>query len=170
MKLADWANVSMILQAVFLPISILFVLFQLRKQTQLTRASNAQALVEISSPFNILMIQDPTVLELWLKGAERYESLNEIERARYVNILTWWLLLHENIFHQGQMGLIEKEMYDSWQRDLQFFIRRQRLSELWGKFKDFYHHDFARHVDDLMAADDAARKRQAPAVPPVPAS
>ena len=36
MKLQDWANLSIVLQGVFIPISLLFVLFQLYKQTTTT--------------------------------------------------------------------------------------------------------------------------------------
>ena len=150
MKLQDWANLSIVLQGIFIPISLLFVLFQLYKQTQLTRASNAQALVQISSPFNLLLIQDPKAVELWLHGAKRYDSLNEIERAQYMGIITWWLLLHENIFHQSQMKLIERKMYESWERDLEYFIRHHRLEPRWKTLRSYYHHDFAGHVDRLI--------------------
>jgi hypothetical protein len=157
MSLQDWANVSIILQAVFIPVSLVFVLFQLRKQIQLTRASNAQALVQISSPFNLLLIQDPKAVELWLHGAKRYEELGEVERSQYMAILTWWLLLHENIFHQRQMDLIEREMYDSWQRDLEYFIRHHRLETRWQVLRTYYHQDFSRHVDDLIEKLRTAR-------------
>jgi hypothetical protein len=150
MTLQDWANLSIVLQGVFIPISLLFVLFQLYKQTQLTRASNAQALVQISSPFYLLLIQAPNAVELWLHGAERFDSLNEIERSQYMAVITWWLLLHENIFHQSQMKLIEQKMYDSWERDLEHFLRHHRLGSRWEKLRGYYHSDFAGHVDRLV--------------------
>jgi len=159
MTLQDWANVSFILQGVFIPISLLFVLLQLRKQTQLTRASNAQALVQISTPFNLLLVQDPKAVELWLHGAKNYDTLNEIERAQYMGIITWWLLLHENIFHQSQMDLIEEEMYASWQRDLEYFIRHHRLEPRWKLLRSYYHHDFANHVDRLIEKLAASPQR-----------
>lgn len=150
MSLQDWANLSIVLQGVFIPISLLFVLFQLYKQTQLTRASNAQALVQISSPFYLLLIQDTRSVELWLHGAERFDSMNEIERSQYMAIITWWLLLHENIFHQSQMKLIEREMYNSWEKDLEHFLRHHRMAPRWKKLRDYYHHDFAEHVDRMV--------------------
>lgn len=150
MSLHDWADVSFILQGVFIPISLLFVLYQLIKQTQLTRASNAQALVQISSPFYLVQIQDPNAVELWLHGAERFDSLHEIQRTQYMAIVTWWLLLHENIFHQSQMKLIERKMYISWEKDLEYFLRHHRLGVRWGKLRGYYHSDFAVHVDRLI--------------------
>jgi len=150
MTLKNWADISIVMQGVFIPVSLVFVLLQLHKQVQLTRASNAQALVQISSPFNLLLIQDAKAVELWLHGAKRFETLEEVERAQYMGIVTWWLLLHENIFHQGQMKLIEQEMYDSWQRDLAYFVRHHRLGTRWQKLRTYYHHDFALHVDSLI--------------------
>jgi hypothetical protein len=150
MSLHDCADVSFILQGIFIPISLLFVLYQLIKQTQLTRASNAQALVQITAPFYLAQIQDPKVVELWLHGAERFDSLPEIERSQYMGLVTWWLLLHENIFHQSQMKLIERKMYISWEKDLEYFLRHHRLGTRWKKLRDYYHSDFAGHVDRLV--------------------
>jgi len=151
MRLQDLANISIIMQGVFIPFSLLFVLLQLYKQTQLTRAANAQALVQISSPFHLLMIQDPKTVELWLHGAKTFDTMGEVEKAQYMGLVTWWLLLHENIFHQGQMKLIEQKMYESWQRDLEYLVRHHRLENRWKSLRSYYHDDFACHVDDMIA-------------------
>ena len=158
MTLEQWANVSAIAQAIFVPISLIFVLVQLRRQTQLARAANAQALVEISSPFNMLLIQDTRAIKLWNDGAAKFDALEPVERARYVNLLTWWLLLHENIYHQWQHKLIEAKLYDSWKRDLEAFLVKQRFTrdgEPWSSLRSFYHQDFAAHVDRLVAGKES---------------
>jgi hypothetical protein len=65
MVLHDWADLSIIGQGVFLPLSILILIWQVRKQSKLTRAANAQSLVEIASPFNLALVQDASIAELW---------------------------------------------------------------------------------------------------------
>jgi hypothetical protein len=45
MNLHDWADVSIIVQGVLLPLSILILIWQVWKQSKLTRAANAQSLV-----------------------------------------------------------------------------------------------------------------------------
>jgi hypothetical protein len=58
MTLSDWTSIATIAQSVFVPLSLFLVWRQLRQQSQLTRAANTQALVELSSPFNLQLIQD----------------------------------------------------------------------------------------------------------------
>lgn len=61
--------------------------------------------------------------------------------------------MHENIYHQRQHKLIEAKLYDSWQRDLEAFLTKQRFApakEPWSRLRDFYHPDFSAHVDDIL--------------------
>lgn len=152
MALTDWANISVIAQSIFIPISVVLILYQLHKQTKLTQASNAQALVEIYSPFNLLLIQNRDVVELWRTGASRYDELDDADKARFEYLLIWWLLLHENIYHQNQMRLIDRKIYESWQRDLIQFVCSKKLDRSWPGLREFFHADFSRHVDQLMGA------------------
>ena len=71
MDLDAWAAVATIVQAVFLPVSLFFVWYQLRQQSKFTRATNAQSLVELSSPFNLQLIQDRKFAQLWVQGCIR---------------------------------------------------------------------------------------------------
>jgi hypothetical protein len=50
---------------------------QLNLQTELAKAANTQALVSLSSPFNISLIQDPQMAKLWIEGAEEFESYDK---------------------------------------------------------------------------------------------
>ena len=99
MTLSDWASIASIVQGVFVIISIAFIWFQLRENTRLTRASNTQTLVDLSSPFNLQLIQDREMARLWVQGASNYDTLDEIDKYRYYSLIAWWLILHENIFY-----------------------------------------------------------------------
>ena len=108
-------NIAVFVQAVFFILSIYFIWRQLREtrrqiqeNTDLTRAANAQKLVELSSPFNLLLIQNREVAELWLKGGSQYDTLDQIDQERYYELLTWWLILHENVYLQWKKGLWTK--------------------------------------------------------------
>ena len=55
---------------------------QLRLQTDLARAANIQALVSLSSPFNIDLVRDPQMAKLWVEGAEELESYTSAKSCR----------------------------------------------------------------------------------------
>jgi hypothetical protein len=158
MTLHDWADLSIIVQGVFLPLSILILIWQVRKQSRLTRAANAQSLVEIATPFHLVLVQDQTVAELWRHGATQFAEMDPVRQERYMGMLTWWIMLHESIHHQWQEDLIDDAVHKSWQRDLEYFLARHRvIADRWPKLREFYEAAFADHVDVIIRQQEKTR-------------
>jgi hypothetical protein len=149
MTLQDWANVATIIGVLSIPLSAFFIWLQLRQQTLLAKVANTQSLVELSSPFNLQLIQDRKMAEYWVEGAEKYQDFDPVEQYRYKSLLIWWLILHENIFYQWRSGLLDKTIYETWQHDLGKFAHRQ-LKERWHELKQAFQPEFARHVEVLL--------------------
>jgi hypothetical protein len=154
--LADLAGVATIITAVFVIISVWCVWRQLRENTRLARAANAQSLVEISSPFTMGIIHDRGMAELWVRGAHDLAAMDEVDRRRYMSMLSWWLILQENIYYQHQKRLLDADIYWAWNADLRTFVEEQNLASHWGKLKDNFQGEFARHVQTLI--DQGARQ------------
>jgi hypothetical protein len=152
MSLSDWASIAIIVQGALFIVSIAFVWIQLRENTKLVRAANTQTLVELSSPFYFQLAQDRGLTEIWRKGTERLDELDDIDRERYFCLLTWWLMLHENIYHQWKRKLVDEDTYISWTRDLEYFARRQRLGNHWSRLSNYFEVSFAEHVTSIIVS------------------
>jgi hypothetical protein len=150
MSLSDWASIAIIVQGMLFVVSIGLVWIQLRENTKLVRAANTQTLVELSSPFYFHLAQDRALTDIWRQGTERFDDLDEIDRERYFYLLTWWLMLHENIYHQWRKKLVDEDTYVSWTRDLEYFARRQRLENHWSKLNSYFEVSFAEHVTEII--------------------
>jgi len=150
MTLNNLASVAVIVQGMLFVISIVLVWYQLRENTKLVRAANTQKLVELSTPFNFQLAQDRGLAELWLQATHHFEELDEIDRSRYFNLLTWWLMLHENIYHQWRNKLIEEDTYNSWTRDLEYYTKTQKLGNHWTLLNGFFEASFAEHVSAII--------------------
>jgi hypothetical protein len=151
MTLSDLASIAIIVQGVLFIVSIALVWYQLRENTKLVRAANTQKLVELSVPFNLSLAQDRGLMELWWQATQHYDELDEIDKARYFNLLTWWLMLHENIYHQWRNKLIDQETFDSWTRDLEYYAKMQHLRNHWPRLNGYFESSFAQHVMMLIA-------------------
>jgi len=97
MNLDQLASIATIIESVAVVISVFFIWREIHENTKLTRAVKSQSLVEISSPFNLQLIQDRKMAEFWLLGARKYADMDEVDQYRYRSLLAWWLILHENI-------------------------------------------------------------------------
>lgn len=150
MTLNELASIATIVEAVFVIISVVFIWRELRENTRLTKAANTQSLVELSSPFNLQLIQDRQMAEYWVLGAKNYTQMDEVEKYRYTSLLTWWLILHENIYYQWKAKLLDKDVYLSWAYDLEEFVKEQNLFLHWDGMKGMYQPEFANLVSQIV--------------------
>jgi hypothetical protein len=150
MSLSDLASIAIIIQGVFFVVSICLVWYQLRENTKLVRTANTQKLVELSAPFNLQLAQDRALTWLWLQGGQGIDNLDEIDRERYFNLLTCWLVMHENIYHQWSKKMIDADTYTSWTRDLEYFVGRQNLAVHWARMSSYFEASFAEHVSAVI--------------------
>jgi hypothetical protein len=149
----DWAkaaNIATVVGSIVVVVSVVFIWIQLRLQTKLTRIANTQALVDLSSPFNLELIKDPAMSALWIKGSKDYGSFDEVRKYQYKSLLIWWLIFQENIFYQNQQGLLDKKIYASWDYDLRSFVTQQDLGERWDELKDAFQAEFRDYVTSLI--------------------
>ena len=158
MSLNDLASIAMIVQGSLFIVSIGLVWYQLRENTKLIRAANTQKLVELSVPFYLQLAQDRDLSALWSQAMQHFDDLDEIDRSRYFNLLTWWLMLHESIYHQWRNKLIDGETFSSWTRDLEFFADRQQLAKHWPRINGYFEASFSRHVTALLARQTTESK------------
>lgn len=158
MSLGDFASIAIIIQGIFFVVSICLVWYQLRENTNLVRIANSQKLVEMTTPFNLQLAQDRGLAELWLKGSQEIDDLDEVDRERYFNLLTWWLNLHENIYHQWRKKLIEKDTYMSWALDLEYYTKRQNLKRHWPGMGVYFEQSFTNYVTEMLARQAEAEK------------
>ncbi len=140
----------MIVEAIVVLISLVFIWQELRLNNRLARAANNQALVELSSPFNLQLIQDREMAELWAADAQQVDSFDRVDANRYKDLITWWLILHENIYYQWQNGLLDDVSYLPWERDLKGFVRAKNLERRWDGMKWAFQEAFAAHIDVMI--------------------
>lgn len=145
------ASIVAIIQGIAFVISVIFIAIQIRETNRLTRAAHTQALVELSTPLLLQLSQDPYLAELWVNGTEKYDSMNKVERFRYIRLLASWLMHHENAFYQYRSGWIDEKIYETWKVELQDFVQRMQLGLFWEKdFKRFFQTEFQQEVERLI--------------------
>jgi len=156
--------IATLIQSLVVIVSLLFVWRQVRLQTkqlnlqtELAKAANIQSLVNLSSPFNMSLIQDAQMAKLWIEGAEEFANYNRVDKLRYETLLFWWLILHENVYYQRQKGLLDEAVYSAWENDLRRFIRRQNLQGHWEGLKNLFQQKFGNHVVQLILEHESDR-------------
>lgn len=150
-SLQNIVDISQIAQTALVVISLFFVWYQLREGVRFARAENARSLVEHSSSFNSLLIQDSELTTLWYTHGKEIDQASPTNRARYREMLVQWLIFHENIYYQNKKNLLDEEVYDAWLADLSFTVENHDLAIISDEIEDFFPGDFGKHLKELSA-------------------
>jgi hypothetical protein len=159
MTLSDLTDIASIISSILALISLVFIWHELRETTRLTKASNTRSLVELSSPFNLLLARDREVAELWLKGGRQFADLDDVDKWRYRFLLFHSLTLQENIFYQNAKKLMDEEAYNSWMRSFEEFVQEHNLDQHWEQLEHYYQSDFAACVKRLLERQDCVGRK-----------
>lgn len=135
-----------------LVVSVLLLFREVRVNNRLTRAANVQALVGLSGPFYMALVQDRQLAELCARGVKGAD-FDEVDRLRYQNLLICWLTFYENIFYQRRQGLLDRHAFEPWRRELEMFLRRQKVAAHWGDIRDLFQEEFAAYVVAVLGGD-----------------
>lgn len=143
--------------------SLLFIAYQLRRQTQLARASNSQSFVSASSAFVLAVGGDAKLMSLYGNGGEGFESLCTEQQAQYRYLVGWWLTFYENVLYQHDCGLLDDSVYKAWMKDMKGFIRRRRVEKVWDSLEENYSDAFRTYFQPLIDKRKQELAEEAPA-------
>lgn len=76
--------------------------------------------------------------------------MDDVDKYRYISLLTWWLIHHENVYYQQSRGLLDASIYQGWESDLKSFVNEQKLWLHWDKMRSNYQSEFSNHVNQLV--------------------
>ena len=150
LSIENISDIAQIIQIPILIISALLIWHELKQNIKLTKVSNVQKLSEITMPFMLQFLQDKEFCTL-LYNPDKFDSFDDVDKKRYLNILSVWLTFHENIFYQYNNDLLEGTSYKPWLHDLKKFIKEQDIKKHWGELSPIYQDSFVQHVDKIIS-------------------
>jgi hypothetical protein len=149
LSLEEWSQIFSIAGVVIGLLSLAMVWRELHEHNKITRAENAQKLVELTMMSNMELIKDPQLSKLWVDGNANYDSLqNNENKERFRRIWIVYLNILESAYNQWDKGLMDEEEFASWDRDIK--THKAILTKLWPGLSGFYPPSFQRHVERIL--------------------
>jgi hypothetical protein len=84
MNLQDWSNVAQVIGALAVVISLVYVGFQVKRNTNAVRSATSQAVHNNYADWYMSMVGDAELNRIAIKGLKDYSLLDEIEKARFI--------------------------------------------------------------------------------------
>jgi hypothetical protein len=151
MNLSDLANLSQIIAAMGVVISIVYLAVQIRGNTKVVSAQARHGLSEFALRFSIFRAEH----------ADRFAKLESgVELTNGDRVFQYWshvqLLLHaETYFHHHELGLIPDAHWRGYARYMTKYIQSPGFREVWDDIGPGFSEDFARWLDALLAGKES---------------
>jgi hypothetical protein len=156
LSLEQWGHIFNIGGVLIGIVSILCVMVQLQENNKITRAENAQKLVELTMVSDMQRINDPKLASVWTDGNANYDALSTEDKRRLRIMWLVYFNILESAFHQRDDGLIEEE--DFLSRSVCLTLNKGVLLKIWPELSHFYPARFQRYVSSSLARENGSRE------------
>jgi hypothetical protein len=100
MTLQDWSNLAQVIGGLAVVISLFYVGFQIKRNTSAVRSATAQAIHNNYGDWYMNLMGDAELNRIALKGLRDYSSLDEIEKAQFIETFMAFISFSQNAFYQ----------------------------------------------------------------------
>ena len=149
-SLSDWASIAEIASAFVVVLSLVYVGYELRQNTNAVLSDTQRSLLELVHDVDA-WLQSESFAEIAVRGDEDYSTLTLRERRQYDtytrNILNVW----EHAYYNNRAGLMEDDLWEAWNDS--FWLASGSWRTIWARDKAWYGKEFREYVDSLLSSD-----------------
>lgn len=151
MSLGDLANLGQIIGAIAVVISLFYVAYQIRQNTNAVRSATAQAVHEHFAKWYHLLAADGDLSQIVANGLRDYSSLSEQEKARFIATFMAFLSYSQNAFLKWREGLLASPLWMGWELLILNLICAPGGRTFWKERSYLFGEEFRQYVEsDLM--------------------
>jgi hypothetical protein len=104
MTLQDWSNLAQVIGALAVVISLFYVGFQIKGNTSAVRSATAQAVHDNYADWYMNLMGDADLNRIAIKGLKDYSSLDETEKAQFIETFMAFISFRRMRFTSGGKG------------------------------------------------------------------
>lgn len=143
------AKYAVIGETIAIFVAVISIWIQWSQENELARAENVRALVEQAAEFQFTIINSDDLTDVWFNYGKT-PDMTPTQRFQYRSMLSQWLIIHENIYFQNQIGLFDETLYRSWDADLRLNLNRHDLAALGMTLDKMFPTEFGRHCVEIL--------------------
>jgi hypothetical protein len=156
MTLQEYAYVADVASAVAVIGTLLYLVRELRQNTNAIRVNNAHNYVDFYFKLNTPFATDRRFAELWAKGHSEFASLDSVDQQRLVvwefQAIAGW----SNYFNLRRQALITDAQWNELMGTFAIFGQRQSVREAWRMFRHIYDQPYRNFMAQYFESDSSS--------------
>jgi hypothetical protein len=150
MNIQDLGAIGEFIASIAVLITLVFLVFEVRRNTKLLIRSNARATYEQEGEA-LRSLMDGEVAELYLRGHHQgLSSLSEVERYRFDLAFTNYLHAVESAYADYREGYYPADKLVPFENALPAFLKTPGGAEWWSERRFWFGPDFRHEVQRLL--------------------
>ena len=151
MKLPSYQFLAQMSAALAVVISLGFVAYELKLARDIAKAEVYQQRTAIDQNYRLHMLDARAARKAERKLKRGKEALSEDEIDVLVYQADTAIMSAENVFYQYQLGLLDKEEWLVWRRNMKWMLSTPCYRSYFNRSKDGYRKEFAGEVESIYS-------------------
>ncbi|NIM69942.1 MAG: hypothetical protein GTN86_04640 [Xanthomonadales bacterium] len=150
LDLPGWASVAEIVASIAVVVSLLFVAYSVKRNTEEMAIANTNFMYELDARITADLSSDPALAAITVK-VEQGQALSEIEKLQYLHLQHRYLTVWEIAWTHYHRGSLDEDEWLAWNQYYGATARAGLPREWWREIRAFYKPAFAAHVEAAYA-------------------
>ncbi|GAB5452922.1 MAG: hypothetical protein Hals2KO_32500 [Halioglobus sp.] len=151
MTIQDWGAIGEILGAIATVATLIYLATQLRQNTRALQATSMDSTTQAANDIRASLFMDRAITEIYRKGLQNIEDLDEIDRERFRLIMTNALWAFWNTYTQSQLG--GRQSWDSQKNIARRFLSQPGGVWFWQNYRGEFEPEFQSEIDNILKQD-----------------
>lgn len=136
--LSDLGNLGDFIGGIAVVVSLVYLAFQIRRNTQSVQAGSVQGATQAISEIMELMARDAEILRIFDSGTHDFNALSKEDRLRFSSLMGAIIHRFENLVSQTENGLLPRDSWDGGANRLRGTFALPGTLEWWAKGKGVF--------------------------------
>jgi hypothetical protein len=128
--------------------TLIYLARQIGQNTKAMRISVAHSIAMDARDWNKPLLADASLALVFQTGTEDPSSLDEKDRARFIELCFSLLHMFENAHYQFQNGTLDQELWDGYRRLYIAYAKSPGFQAYWKARRQTFRPDFQTFIDE----------------------
>jgi hypothetical protein len=146
-SLQDIADLSQVVGAIAVVVSLFYVASQIRQNTTAVCSAATQAVHENFAAWYCMLASDAGLSQIVVNGLRDYAALDEGDKARFIATLMSFLSYSQNAFLKWREGSLEPALWSGWEQVMMNLFAAPGGRAFWKERSYLFGDEFCRYVE-----------------------
>jgi hypothetical protein len=154
LELSELGDLGDLIGGVAVVVSLIYLSFQIRRNTNTVRASTFQASVDSLSDFTAMIASDAEVAQIYASGLLGTEELSRLDTWRFQFLMVTIIRRLESAFFQRQSAVLNEQQWIGFRHTASILLTSTGGRAYWQSNRDAYTQTFQEWVEQIQLTAD----------------